>query len=72
MIYQIICDMSINELENITGYYIFKNKPVFDVDKELSTNDLIDVLEDRLLHVYITHKQKELLKTMAETAETWD
>lgn len=72
ILYPIIRYMSINELENITGYWIYEDEPEFDADEELSTNDLIDMLEDRLSYMSITQKQKELLKTMAEKAKTWD
>lgn len=72
IIYPIVRNMSINELENITGYYIYEDEPEFDIDEELSTCDLIDELEDRLSYMSITKKQKKLLKTMAETAVTWD
>lgn len=72
IIYSVIRDMSINELENITGYYIYEDEPKFNIDEELSTSDLIDELEDRLSYVSITRKQKKLLKTMAETSGTWD
>ncbi len=68
----IIRNMSADELEDISGYYVYEDEPEFDIDEELSTCDLIDALEDRLSYVSITQKQKKLLKTMAETAKTWD
>ena len=72
IIYSIIRDMSINKLETITGYWIYKDEPNFDIDEELSTSDLIDKLDKRLSYVSITQKQKKLLKIMAKTATTWD
>ena len=68
----IIRNMSADELENVSGYYVYEEEPEFDADEELSTCDLIDMLVNRLSYVSITQKQKKLLKTMAETAETWD
>ena len=71
ILYSIICDISIEELENITGYLIYEDEPEFDID-ELSTDDLIDELNERLSYTSITQKQKKLLKTTAETVQTWD
>lgn len=68
---QAIKEMNADTLADISGYYVYKDEPEFDID-ELSTSDLIDELEDRLSYVSITRKQKKLLKTMAETAGTWD
>ena len=72
LIYSIIRNMDADELADISGYYVYEDEPEFDIDEELSTDDLINELEDRLSYQSITHKQKKLLKTMAKTAGTWD
>ena len=59
IIYSIIRDMSINELANITGYYVSDDEPESDID-EFGTNELIDELEDRLSwqHIFATDRDK--------------
>ena len=69
---QIIRDMSIDKLENITGYYIYDEEPEFDIDEELTTEDLIDALEDRLSWQSITKRDKKRIVEIAKTAQTWD
>ena len=72
IVYQNIRNMDADELADISGYYVYEDKPEFDIDDELSTSDLIDELEYRILYDSITKKQKKRLTTMAKTAKTWD
>ena len=72
IISQMIRDMSIEELEAITGYYCYEDEPEFDIDEELTTEDLIDALEDRLSWQSITKRDKKRIVEIAKTAQTWD
>lgn len=65
-----IRDMSADQLEDITGYYVYEEEPQFDIDEELSTSELVDELEDRLSWQSIFESEKKRLVKILETVKT--
>ena len=67
-----IRNMSAEYLESITGYYVYEEEPEFDIDEELSTDELIDELEDRLSWQSIFTTDKRRIIEMTKKIRTFD
>lgn len=67
--YRQIRNMDIEELENITGYYIYDEKPEPDID-DFSMGDLINEIVDRLRWCSIFESDKIYLLDAIHNAKT--
>lgn len=66
-----IRNMTIDELEDITGYYIYDEEQESDID-DFSTEELMDELEERLCYCRISVGYRDNLINALKDAKVYD